>query len=107
MKEGMAYGGLLCTACFICYVADMIDVWDTVSTFIFLIRIYLPTEFFLNNGLENIQWASFISELHAKLRTFNRRVPGFATDLQLIHGCCMMLHLCVCYLIESGYVILL
>ena len=33
----------------------------------------------LNNGLDNIQWVCFISDLHTKLRTISRMVPGFAT----------------------------
>ena len=35
---------------------------------------------FLNNEFDNTKWASFISDLHAKLRILSRGVTGFATD---------------------------
>ena len=30
-----------------------------------------------NKGLDNIQWASFISDVHTNFRIISRRVPGF------------------------------
>ena len=33
---------------------------------------------FLNNGLDNTEWASFILDLHTKFRMISREVPGFA-----------------------------
>ena len=51
MEEGMAYGGLVfpyagCTVpdVHIYYVSDMINVWDTVSTFTHLSWIFLSTD---------------------------------------------------------------
>ena len=82
MGEGVTSGGLSFpdTGCpvpdvYINNVSDMNNVWDTVSTFIHL----YPRALFLNNGLDNIQWTSFISDLYIKLMIISRRVTGFAT----------------------------
>ena len=65
---------------YIYYVLDMINIWDLVFIFIHLPWMFPPTDIpFLNNGLDDTEWASFISDLHAKLRIINREVPGFAT----------------------------
>ena len=53
---------------YIYHVFVIINAWDIVSTY-----------FFLNNGLDNTQWASSISDLYTKLRIINRRFSGFAT----------------------------
>ena len=63
---------------------------------------------FLNNGLDSIQWASFISDLHTKLSIINMRIPDFATvsfasfvavDEPL--ATCMMVHFWVCFFNDS------
>ena len=84
MGEGVAYGGppfpdTGCPEPDVCiyYVSDMINVWNAVSTFINLPWMFLPMDIF-NNGLDNIQWASFISDSHTKLSTISRRLPRFA-----------------------------
>ena len=41
--------------------------------------VYAHGHSFLNNGFDNTEWASFISDLHVKLRIISRGVPGFAT----------------------------
>ena len=66
---------------YIYYVSDIINVWDTVSIFIpQLPWMFLPTDIvYFNNGLNNIQWASYISDLRTRLRIISRRVPGFVT----------------------------
>ena len=59
----MGYGTLLFpdTGCPIPhYVSAMIDVWDTVSTFIYLPWMFSPHgQSFLNNGFDYMQWTSF------------------------------------------------
>ena len=40
---------------------------------------FRPRSFFLNNGLDNTEWASLISDLHTKLRITSMGVPEFAT----------------------------
>ena len=52
---------------YIYYVFDKINIWDTVHTFIHLFRMILLTDIF-NNGLDNIQWPSFILDLHTNKR---------------------------------------
>ena len=86
MGKGMAYGGLpfLDTGCpvpdaYIYYEPNMINVWDTFSTFIHLPWMFTPTDNHLNNGLDNAEWASFNSDLQTKLGIISRGVPGFAT----------------------------
>ena len=39
---------------------------------------FCPWTFFLNNGLDDIQWISFIFKLHTKFGIISRRVPGLA-----------------------------
>ena len=80
MREGIAYGGLPVPIpdVYNGYVSDMSNVWNTVFTFIHLPWMFLLTEI-LNKGLDKIQWASFISHLHAKLRIVSWKVPGFAS----------------------------
>ena len=51
----------------------------SVSTFIHFPWMFSPTDtIFFYNGLDNTEWASFISDLHTKLRTIGRGIPGFA-----------------------------
>ena len=52
---------------------------DTSSTFIHLPWTFPPKDIFVNNGLHNTVWASFISDLHTKFRIISRGVPCFAT----------------------------
>ena len=56
------------------HVPDKNNVWDTVSTFIHPTCMFPPTD-----GLDNTEWAYFLSDLHTKLIRAHRRVPGFAT----------------------------
>ena len=58
----MAYGGLpfLDTGCpvldvYIYYLADMVDVWDTVSTFIHIPRMLVYLDIIFTNRSDNIQ----------------------------------------------------
>ena len=75
MREGMSYGGLPFsgTGChvpdvYVHYVVwnEISNDWDTISTLIHLPKMI----FFLNTGLNDIQWASFIAYLHTKLYCF-------------------------------------
>ena len=50
---------------YIYYVFGKINIWDTVHTFIHLLRMILLTDIF-NNEFDNIQWPSFILDLHTK-----------------------------------------
>ena len=82
----MAYGGLpfphtgcLVPDVYIYYVPDM------MSGYCFYL--YPPPldvsghGLLFDNGLDNTEWASFISYLHTKLRIISREIQGFATGL--------------------------
>ena len=53
---------------------------------------------FLNNRLDNTEWAFFISDLHTRIKIICRGVPGFATGFPCcvwaVHEplSCMMVH---------------
>ena len=58
---------------------DTINVWVSVSTYILLPWLFLPTgNSFSNNGLGNIQWTSLISNLYTEFIIISREVSGFA-----------------------------
>ena len=85
MKEGMACGGLpfLGTGCPIpdvdnlCLLCIDFYVWDSVSIFNHLPRMFLSTDF----AFQITDWACYFgSHLHAILRIISRSVSGLATD---------------------------
>ena len=61
---------------YLSYVSDVMNVWDTVYTFFHLSKMLCPWILFLNNGLDEIQWASFILDLQIKLKIISRRVSS-------------------------------
>ena len=58
---------------------EMSNVWAMVSTFVYLPRFVLSTDFW-KNGLEYLPWTSSISYLHTKLRIIGTRVSSLAND---------------------------
>ena len=80
MRIKMFAGTTVFPDVYIYHVSDMTNVWNIASIFMHLPWMILPMDIlFFNNGFDDIQWASFISDWHAKLRIIGRRVPGFAT----------------------------
>ena len=53
--KGVSYGGLPVLDVCIYYVSDMVDVWDTVSTFIHIPRMFMYLDILFTNRLDNIQ----------------------------------------------------
>ena len=81
----LAYGGLPfpdigCPVPDVCiYCVSGMTMFGILSPHLSTSRCCFCPRTFFNNFLDNVQWASFISYLHAKRRKISRRVPWFAT----------------------------
>ena len=72
---GLPFPGIGCCVpdVYIHYVPDMINIWDIISTFTIALDVSAHGHPFLNNGFDNTQRASFISDLHTKFRIIIRQ----------------------------------
>ena len=96
MWKEMAYGdlpfpdtGCPVPAVYIYYVPDKINVWDTVSyIYPHPLDVSAHGHYFLNNGFENTEWTSCISDLHDKIRITSRRhqMETFSALLAIMAG---------------------
>ena len=86
MGKGVSYGGLFFpeTGCpvpdaYFYYVPDVINVWILFLYLSSSLGCFRPRTLFSNNGLNNTEWAPFLSGLHTKHMIIYRVFPGFAT----------------------------
>ena len=85
MGEGEAYGGLIFLGTG-SPVPDLhsICIWYDMFGILFLyvsisLGYFCSWTIALKNGSDNIQWASYISDLRTRLRVISRSISGFAT----------------------------
>ena len=95
MGAGMACGGLpglqvvLHRMLAIIILYEMINVWDTVSAFVHLLKTFLFEDFLCKQWIEHVIInLSFISDANTEQRTITRSVPGWAIDSLQGVWCC-------------------